>query len=158
MKISTVIPAAILAGGCWLSSLVAGAAEIHVAAGGNDANPGTKAAPFRTVQHAADVAQPGDVVTVHEGIYRERVNPPRGGKSDPNRITYQAAPGEKVVITGSEPVKGWEKVAGDTWKVTLPNAFFGKFNPLRREGPRRLVFAQRPQPPHAAASISTATG
>ncbi|MCX6930685.1 MAG: carbohydrate-binding protein, partial [Verrucomicrobia bacterium] len=41
----------------------------------------------------------------------------------------QAAPGEKVVITGSEPIKGWEKLAGDTWKVTLPNAFFGSFNP-----------------------------
>ena len=51
------------------------------------------------------------------------------GQSDTKRIVYQAAPGEKVVITGSEVVKGWEKVAGDTWKVTLPNAFFGSFNP-----------------------------
>jgi len=69
------------------------------------------------------------VVTVHKGLYRERVNPPRGAESDKKRIVYQAAPGEKVVIKGSEIIKGWEKVAGDTWKVTLPNSFFGDFNP-----------------------------
>ena len=105
------------------------AAEFHVVPTGNDANAGTQAAPLRTIQHAADLAQPGDVVTVHEGIYREQVSPPRGGMSDAKRITYQAAPGEKVVITGSEVVKGWEKVGGDTWKVTLPNKFLGDFNP-----------------------------
>ena len=85
--------------------------------------------PLRTIQRAADLAQPGDVITVHEGVYRERVNPPRGGTSDKKRITYQAARGEKVVITGSEPVKGWEQVAGDTWKVVIPNKYFGRFNP-----------------------------
>ena len=66
---------------------------------------------------------------MHEGLYRERVNPPRGGASDGKRIVYQAAAGEKVVITGSEAVKGWKKVDGDTWKVTIPNKFFGRFNP-----------------------------
>jgi hypothetical protein len=104
--------------------------EFHVATSGSDAAPGTKKAPFHTVQHAADLAQPGDVITVHAGIYRERVSPPRGGTSEQKRITYQAAPGEQVTITGSEPVKGWERVSGDTWKVTLPNAYFGKFNPF----------------------------
>jgi alpha-N-arabinofuranosidase len=105
------------------------AAEFHVATTGNDANPGTAAAPLRTIQRGAELAQPGDVVTVHAGVYRERVNPPRGGESDAKRITYQAAPGEKVEIKGSEVVKGWEKGSNDTWKVTLPNTFFGSFNP-----------------------------
>ncbi|MFA7006738.1 MAG: DUF1565 domain-containing protein, partial [Verrucomicrobiia bacterium] len=77
------------------------AAEFHVATTGNDTNRGTKAAPLRTIQRAADLAQPGDVITVHEGIYRERINPPRGGSSDKKRIVYQAAPGEKVEIKGS---------------------------------------------------------
>lgn len=105
------------------------AANFNVAANGSDSNPGTAAAPFRTIQHAADVALPGDVITVHEGVYRERIDPPRGGASDKKRITYQAAPGEKVVITGSEPMKGWVKVTNDTWEVTIPNSFFGDFNP-----------------------------
>lgn len=105
------------------------AKEFHVAITGNDANRGTKSAPFRTIQHAADLAQPGDVITVHEGVYRERVNPPRGGSSDKRRIVYQAAKGEKVEIKGSELVKNWTKVQDNVWKVTLPNSFFGGFNP-----------------------------
>jgi len=105
------------------------AAEFHVAANGNDANPGTRKLPLRTIQRAADLAQPGDVITVHAGIYRERVSPPRGGESDAKRIVYQAAPGEKVVITGSELVANWTKVQDDVWRVTIPDSFFGDFNP-----------------------------
>jgi alpha-N-arabinofuranosidase len=113
----------------FLLAVAAHAATYHVSTRGNDANPGTGAAPFRTIQHAADIAQPGDTVIVHAGVYRERVSPPRGGASDTNRIVYEAAPGEKVVITGAEEAKHWEKVQGDVWKTTLPNSFFGAFNP-----------------------------
>ena len=107
------------------------ATEFNVAINGIDANEGTASAPFRTIQHAANVAQPGDVITVHAGVYRERIDPPRGGTSDANRITYQAAPGDHVVITGSEPATNWIKVSNDTWRVTIPNSFFLKFNPYR---------------------------
>jgi alpha-N-arabinofuranosidase len=110
-------------------ALAAAAAEMHVAPNGNDSNPGTRAAPLRTIQRAAELAQPGDVITVHEGVYRERVNPPRGGESDAQRIVYQAAPGEKVEIKGSEVVKGWVPVQAGVWKLALPNSFFGRFNP-----------------------------
>jgi alpha-N-arabinofuranosidase len=101
----------------------------YVTPQGSDANRGTKTEPFRTIQHAADVAQAGDVIVVRGGIYRERVSPPRGGTSDAKRIVYEAAPGEKVVITGAEEVKHWARVKGDVWKTTLPNTFFGRFNP-----------------------------
>jgi alpha-N-arabinofuranosidase len=104
-------------------------ANLHVAPRGNNANPGTRTAPLRTIQRAADLAQPGDVITVHEGVYRERITPPRGGTSETKRIVYEAAPGEKVVITGSEEVKNWVKVQGDVWKALIPNSFFGAFNP-----------------------------
>ena len=105
--------------------------EYHVSANiGNDTNEGSVTHPFKTISTAAHVAMPGDVITVHEGIYRERIVPPRGGTSDKKRITYQAATDEKVVITGSEVVKGWKKVENTTWRLTLPNAFFGKSNPF----------------------------
>ena len=105
------------------------AREYHVSVKGDDSGKGTAAAPFRTISRAAEAAQPGDVITVHEGTYRERINPQRGGLSDRERIVYQAAPGEKVIVKGSEVVKGWEKVQNDTWKVAIPNGFFGDFNP-----------------------------
>lgn len=104
--------------------------EYHVAVSGNDANDGSAGKPFKTIMAAAGVAQPGDIITVHEGVYRERINPPRGGISDDARITYRAAPGEKVVVKGSEAVKGWERVSGDTWKSVMPNSLFGDFNPF----------------------------
>lgn len=102
---------------------------IHVSVNGDDTNPGTRKAPFRTIQQAARVAQPGDVITVHEGVYRERIDPPRGGTSDEERITFQAAEGAEVVIKGSEVIENWEKGENDTWKAVIPNEFFGEHNP-----------------------------
>ena len=80
--------------------------------------------PLKTISAAAELAQPGDTITVHAGIYRERVTPPRG------HVVYQAAPGEQVTITGSEPVKGWTHVTGNVWRVAIPNTVFGDFNPF----------------------------
>lgn len=109
--------------------VVYAARELHVSVDGDDANDGTQASTLRTISAAAGLAQPGDVITVHEGVYRERVTPPRGGESDTQRIVYQAAPGEHVAIKGSEIVTGWENAGHDTWKVVLPNTFFGDYNP-----------------------------
>ncbi len=83
------------------------AREYHVSVKGDDTNKGTTKAPFQTISRAAEVARPGDVITVHEGTYRERINPPRGGESDTKRIVYRAATREKVIIKGSEVIKDW---------------------------------------------------
>ncbi|MBN7812483.1 right-handed parallel beta-helix repeat-containing protein [Algoriphagus sp. H41] len=106
------------------------ATELHVAKTGKDNQPGTREFPLLTIQAAAALAQPGDEIVVHEGIYRERINPPRGGTSESSRIIYRAAAGEKVSIKGSELVSGWEKAEDGVWTVVLPNTFFGDFNPF----------------------------
>ncbi len=103
--------------------------EYHVSVNGNDANEGSVAKPFKTISAAANVAMPGDVITVHTGVYREQITPPRGGNSNEEHIVYQAAQGEKVEIRGSEIVKNWRKIDNDTWAVKIPNSFFGDFNP-----------------------------
>lgn len=105
--------------------------EIHVSINGDDNNEGSIEAPFRTISAAAEMAQPGDIITVHEGVYRERVNPPRGGTSDGCRITYQVAPGDEVWIKGSEVAKGWEMIGGGVWKLTLREDFFGDYHPFK---------------------------
>ena len=107
----------------------ASAREFHVSVRGNDRNDGSSTKPFLTISAAARVAQAGDAITVHEGTYRERITPPRGGESDSRRIVYQAAAGEKAVIKGSEVVRGWKPFSTGVWKATLPNSFFGKYNP-----------------------------
>ncbi|MDH7463182.1 right-handed parallel beta-helix repeat-containing protein [Chitinophagaceae bacterium 26-R-25] len=103
--------------------------EYHVSVNGNDANNGSLSRPFKTIMAAANLAMPGDVITVHAGVYREEVNPPRGGDAENKRIVYQAASGEKVEIKGSEIIKGWKKLENDTWEVKIPSSFFGAFNP-----------------------------
>ena len=112
-------------------SLNVSAREYQVAKTGNDKNPGTAEAPFLSIQAAANVAQPGDVITVREGVYREWVNPPRRGRSENERIVYQAAAGEKVEIKGSEAMDSWELFSGNVWKLTIPNSFFGEYNPYK---------------------------
>ncbi len=103
--------------------------EIHVAQNGRNRFAGTKDQPFRTISKAAQAARAGDTVIVHAGEYREWVKPAYGGTSNVNRITYQAAEGEKVVIKGSERVDNWELVEGTTWKTVLHNELFGNYNP-----------------------------
>ncbi|PWL71861.1 MAG: hypothetical protein DBY25_03660 [Clostridiales bacterium] len=103
--------------------------EYHVAVTGCDFAEGTAEHPFRTINKAAQVAEAGDTVVVHAGEYREWVKPAHAGASNIERVTYEAAEGEKVVIKGSERITDWELVEGTVWKVTLPNSFFGDYNP-----------------------------
>uniref|UniRef100_UPI00404841CB DUF1565 domain-containing protein n=1 Tax=Mariniflexile sp. TaxID=1979402 RepID=UPI00404841CB len=110
-------------------TLNAEATEYHVSVNGNDNNKGTAAEPFKTISAAAKIARAGDIITVHDGIYRERVNPIYGGANHLNRIVYQAAPGEKVTIKGSEIITNWKKEKGSIWKVVIPNSFFKAYNP-----------------------------
>jgi alpha-N-arabinofuranosidase len=103
----------------------------HVSVNGDDHNNGSLSKPLRTISAAANSAMPGDTVLIHAGTYREQITPPRGGNSNSERIVYEAAPGEKVVIKGSEIIKEWKKLENDTWEVRIPNAFFGDFNPYK---------------------------
>lgn len=112
-------------------SFTVSAKEFHVAKNGSDSNSGTLDSPVRTIQAASDLAQPGDAITVHQGIYRERINPPRGGTSGENRIVYQAAEGELVELKGSEVLTNWVRFHGSVWKITVSNSLFGDYNPYK---------------------------
>lgn len=98
---------------------------------GKDYFDGSETSPFKTINKAASIAMPGDTVIVHDGVYREWVDPQNSGLNEQARITYMAAPGEHPVIKGSERITTWEHVEGNVWKVVLPNSFFGGFNPYK---------------------------
>jgi len=107
---------------------------------GSDENPGTKEKPFKTIQRAADVLQPGERVVVAAGVYREWVRPRRGGSGPDKMISYQAAPGAEVVLRGSRVAKEqWTGVQGDqpmpgagpVWGLKLnPEWFPHGYNPF----------------------------
>ena len=105
--------------------------EYHVSLSGNDKNKGELVSPLKTISKAAQIAKPGDIVTVHKGVYREWINPIASGSGETKRIVYQAAHGEEVVIKGSDEIKGWQKVNDEVWKVKLPNCMFGNYNPYQ---------------------------
>lgn len=114
---------------CAVLSLQAGAAEYFVSPKGDDALDGAAARPWRTVQRAADAAKPGDVVTIRGGVYREWVKPANAGREGAP-IVYQAAKGERVVVTGADPVTGWTKRPDGLWTVRLRYDSFGGLNPF----------------------------
>src|SRR3989338_8825658 len=51
----------------------------YVGTNGNDANSGTQASPFLTIQKAAGIASPGDTVIVKPGTYTNAITTNRGG-------------------------------------------------------------------------------
>lgn len=104
--------------------------EIHVFTMGDDNNSGSETAPLKTISEASRRAMPGDIITVHSGTYREHIDPPRGGTSLDKPIIYRAAPGEKVVIKGSEEVQHWTPFRNRVFQLVLANEFFGDDNPF----------------------------
>ncbi|HVT72401.1 MAG TPA: right-handed parallel beta-helix repeat-containing protein [Lacunisphaera sp.] len=110
----------------------------------DDAGPGTPAQPFKTVNHAAQVLQPGERVVIAAGVYREFVQPARGGTGPGAMISYEAAPGATVVLKGSAVVTGWKPGTGwnygidpatkqpvKAWELRLdPGLFPNGYNPF----------------------------
>jgi hypothetical protein len=86
-----------------LATCVSGAfgqpnSSFYVATTGNNSNPGTQAAPWRTIQHAADAARAGSTVNVRSGIYEELVNINASGNATDGFITFRSYPGETAVL------------------------------------------------------------
>jgi hypothetical protein len=72
--------------------------SFYVATTGNDSNPGTQAAPWRTIQHAADTARAGSTVNVRGGTYEELVSITASGNATDGFITFKSYPGETAVL------------------------------------------------------------
>lgn len=96
-----------------------------------DGGPGTEGIPFLTISRAAELAQPGDTVLVHPGVYREHVAPARGGEEG-RPITYQAAPGGHAAVRGSavwSPDWRADRERPGVFTGALDPALVGGFNP-----------------------------
>jgi Big-like domain-containing protein/uncharacterized protein DUF1565 len=75
-------------------------ATFFVSKAGNDSNPGTIAAPWLTIQHAANSVSAGATVYVFGGIYHEAVNFPSSG-TPWAPIAFRSYPGQTAVIDGT---------------------------------------------------------
>ena len=77
------------------------ASTYYVATTGNDASPGTLAAPWKTINHAAQVAVAGDTVLVRGGTYSEFVTVAHSGSASAGYITFQNYTGESPIVDGT---------------------------------------------------------
>jgi hypothetical protein len=89
---------------CWyavlsaiaLAANLARATQFYVAPGGNNANAGTAAAPWATLQHAANVVGAGDRVVVKPGNYKGFYLDTSGAPGNP--IEFFAEPGVLINV------------------------------------------------------------
>jgi hypothetical protein len=98
----------------------------HVAAGGNNANPGTRDQPWQTLQYAVDTVGSGDTIIIH-GELTESVQMTTSGQEN-QPITITGAPGEMATIHGElgfRPGVSYIQLQGlhfdsfPTWGITL---------------------------------------
>jgi hypothetical protein len=82
--------------------------RLYVAPTGNDDDPGTADAPFRTIERAASVVTPGTTVIVADGTYEGAIATEASGREDA-RITYVSASkwGAKLVGLDSDEDAVW---------------------------------------------------
>ena len=74
----------------------------YVSPKGSDAGSGTLTDPFKTIQHALDVAvNPGDTVEVRAGTYHERIEFTHSGSAAGGFITLEPFPGAHVLLSGA---------------------------------------------------------
>ncbi|OHB64991.1 MAG: hypothetical protein A2168_09485 [Planctomycetes bacterium RBG_13_50_24] len=73
----------------------------------------------RTIGQAVTLAEPGDTVIIHSGIYREAVVIEKSGRPD-NPITFHAAAGAGVIMTGADRISEWTEVKGDGHIYSTP--------------------------------------
>lgn len=111
VAIKTAVKVVLLMAGTMIFGVSSRATTYFVSPSGDSASAGTNAATsFKTIQKAASVAAPGDVVRVLAGVYEERVAPMVSGAPD-RPITY-IAESTNVVVRGFNIEKGYIRVIG----------------------------------------------
>jgi len=118
MRILTIIAAAMT-----VLSRPAEGREYYVATNGDDANPGTREQPLATIGKAAGMLQPGDTAVIRGGTYRQTVRVTTSGRKG-KPIRFVAAKGEKVILSGTEPIRSkWSLHKGRIYKTKVDLEF-----------------------------------
>ncbi|MCR5594950.1 MAG: right-handed parallel beta-helix repeat-containing protein [Lachnospiraceae bacterium] len=104
----------------------------YVDAASSKDGDGSKEMPFKRINDAARIAEPGDEIVVAPGVYREYVCPKFGGTKD-KPVVYRSQKPLGAVITGSEEVKDWKKYKGNVYIKRIDNGVFGSYNPYITE-------------------------
>ncbi|MFU1794474.1 choice-of-anchor Q domain-containing protein [Paenibacillus azoreducens] len=83
------------------TKVLAEGGEYYVSPSGSDSNAGTIASPWKTLQHAADVAVPGSKIYVRGGVYNQKLKITRSGSAEQGAITFSNYASEVPIIDGT---------------------------------------------------------
>ncbi len=87
------------------------------AAKGDDKNDGSRAKPWKTIQHGVDRLKPGDTLYLRGGVYNEKVRLTKSGTAEAP-IVIASHPGELAIVDGGlsefreAPEKSWMPAPG----------------------------------------------
>jgi hypothetical protein len=85
---------------------------------GNDVNPGTREAPYKTLKKALSGVAAGDTVYAMTGLYSESIYLEYVKGTEEKPIVITAAPGHKPVLDGSQAIR-----PAAAWTVEEPGLF-----------------------------------
>jgi hypothetical protein len=92
----------------------------YVSPSGSDANPGTLAAPKKTLGAAVSILNPGDTLNLRSGIYRETLTIPLSGTPG-LPITITAYSNEVAVISGADVLtNSWSVYSNQIYQTQMP--------------------------------------
>lgn len=121
-------------------TLIAQELNFYVSKTGNDASTGTSpASAFATLEKAQQAVRQAKAdnrnitainVFIKGGDYQltqPLVFKPEDSGTEKMQITYQAMPGEKVMISGGKKITGWKKGKNGIWQTSIPEVKEGKW-------------------------------
>ncbi|HVR87811.1 MAG TPA: hypothetical protein VMU54_26060, partial [Planctomycetota bacterium] len=99
--------------------------EIHVSPSGRDDNPIARARDAARGKKATILLRGGIYFLPETLVFRP----------EDSETTYQAVPGETVVVSGGRAISGWKRSEDGLWTAQIPEGF--RFNQLFIDGKRR---------------------
>ncbi|MCR4413125.1 MAG: hypothetical protein NUV77_11955, partial [Thermoguttaceae bacterium] len=122
-----------------LAARAAMSADYYVAPDGSDAAPGTREKPFATIARAQKAVRElkarqdrkGPIVVELRGGFYELAEPivfePGDSGTAASPVIYQAAPGERPILSGGRRIGGWKVGPDGRWSTTLADVKAGRW-------------------------------
>ena len=104
--------------------------KIHVSTtGNNNTGDGSTANPYKTIQHAVDLALPGNTIAIHTGSYHESVEIAYKDETTANTpITITNAGDGAVILDGTDQIfndpNAWTNEGNNIYSIPLNDTYY----------------------------------
>ena len=92
--------------------------EWYVSPSGSDNGDGSISSPFKPLQHAADIMQPGDICYIRSGSYYESVKMSKSGTKE-KPIAFKEYEGEQAELYATGELTDWKQQDDNLWYASM---------------------------------------